>query len=94
MNIFGSFKRLSLFAPDSNEIAKEIEVFLKLSMPKNFIEKIGSYIDFNQNYRKIVCKTEDELIFKLFDKKNDLYDCYNTFYVSLHSLPQGNTGHI
>lgn len=40
MNIFGSFKRLSLLAPDVNEIANEIESFLKLSMPKNFIEKI------------------------------------------------------
>lgn len=45
---------------------------------KNFIEKIGSYIDFNQNYRKIVCKTEDELIFKLFDKKNIEYS--SSFY--------------
>ncbi len=40
MNIFGSFKRLSLLAPDVNEIANEIESFLKLSMPKSFIEKI------------------------------------------------------
>ena len=40
MNVFGSFKRLTLLAPDSEIIAKEIESFLKLSPPKTFIEKI------------------------------------------------------
>ena len=40
MNIFGSFKRLAIFGLNSEEIAKEIESYLKLSPPKSFIEKI------------------------------------------------------
>lgn len=36
MNIFGSFKRLELLFPPSEKTAKEIEGFLKLSMPKGF----------------------------------------------------------
>ncbi len=41
MNVFGSFKRLELLAPNSDTIAQELQYFLKLSPPKGFFDTLN-----------------------------------------------------
>ncbi|RDU65455.1 menaquinone biosynthesis decarboxylase [Helicobacter sp. MIT 14-3879] len=76
MNIFGSFKRLEILGLDSEFISKEIEAFIKLSAPRNFLDLFLKF------------KTLSKLIY-LFPKKVK-YIPHKSFTgknVDLFSLP-------
>lgn len=45
---------------------------------KEFLEKVGSYIEFDKNYHDIICKNEEELILKLLEEENREYS--DSFY--------------
>lgn len=76
MNLFGSFSRLNLLAPKNETIASEIESFLKLTPPKDFLDAISKIKHLSKLRYIFPKKTSKSLCQEIIISSNniDLFD--------------------